>query len=86
LEYGKLEEVVERSSYLLCQREENEVHIRVISNWRETSKWREELLRRMWIEINEEIRYRKITISAKNRYFRSIWKYLIKVTYCCETV
>jgi hypothetical protein len=63
LEHGKLKEVVERSRCLLCQREENEVHVRL--HWSETSKSREELLRKKWIKTNEELGYRKIKIYTK---------------------
>jgi hypothetical protein len=44
LEHGKLKEVVEKNSCLLCQREENEVH--AILHWSETSKGKEELLKK----------------------------------------
>jgi hypothetical protein len=64
LEHGKLKEIIERSRCLLRQREENEVH--VILHWSETSKYREEWLRKKWIKINEElVRMQKITIYTK---------------------
>jgi hypothetical protein len=43
----------------------------------ETNDWRMEMLCKRWLDINEEIAYRKVLIYIKN-YGKKYWKIVIR--------
>jgi hypothetical protein len=66
----------DRGSCPLCLGQEDAKHI--LLKFPETKKWREEHVCSKWLNINEDIAYRKI-ISWKNETkIRAIGKYLFK--------
>jgi hypothetical protein len=61
----------------LCSKDEDAVHI--LLKCSETRKWREQILTRKWLIVNEEIAYKKITNCTNGVELEHVGNYLYKI-------
>jgi hypothetical protein len=68
---------VEKGTFPLCLGKEDTKHI--LLECPETKDWKMEMLRKRWLDINEEIAYRKVLRCTKKMMVKNIGKLLFMV-------
>jgi hypothetical protein len=73
-----IRKVFERGRCPLCSGEEDANHIRVVLKCFEIKKWREEYVNSNWLNINEDLVYKKIISCINVNRIKALGKYLFK--------
>jgi hypothetical protein len=68
---------VEKGTCPLCLGKEDTKHI--LLECAETKNWRTEMLCKRWLDINEEVAYRKMLICTNKMMVKNMGKFLFRV-------